>query len=117
MNSNENWDYRLENPILVTTADEYGEFSAEIDDMANIFAVILHPNYSFRITDEVSEDMSIILYQDLIIQGAIDYNIEVNENNNLVVVDDCTFLPRSSLVIKGNSTIRIEPDKSIVCTL
>lgn len=107
------WDYRLEEPVVVTSTNEIGEFSYKANDYGNYFVYFLEEGYSIKEIRQNELTDSIILYENFVISGVITNEIILDGTSDLVIIDDVIFLEGSSLIINKDSKIRISPEKRI----
>ncbi len=107
------WDYRVNNPILVTTTNEFGEFSYKAKERENYYTYFLKEGYSIKSFNQNNLPENILLYEDLVVEGTITEQIILEGKSDLLVTDDVIFTETASLIIQETSQIRIAPGKKI----
>lgn len=109
--NNITWDYRLDTPVVVTKTNRFGEFSYEANDVNSYICVFLFEGYSVKKIKQNQLPDNITLYENLVVENIVDYEINLTGLNELVVMENTTFTDNSSLVVSSPSTIRIESGK------
>lgn len=108
------WDYRLNEPILVTETDDTGHFSYNANENNSYITVFLKEGYSIKEIRQSMISNVINLYQDIEIEGTITSSIELNGTSDLVIVNDAIFIDNGYLSVLEKSKIRINPGVKVI---
>ncbi len=108
------WDYRLENPIIVTKTNDYGEFSYKADDSDNFIVYFLKEDYSIKGYNQKDLSESVLLYENLVISGSVTNQIILDGTSDLVVVGDLIIIDNGSLIVNELSRIRISAGVKVI---
>jgi hypothetical protein len=126
LTQNSEFDHREQSEVLFTTTNPDGSFVIPSVPYGVYNLVVSKEGWGYRylynitlnskeldVTQFVDNNGELQLYPEMVVSGLVVDTIVIEDWHHLVLADDTTFSPQSSLLIGPNGIIRIEPGRRL----